>query len=103
MFSHSVPRRRAARARLPAPVRRSKVRALYEQLGVSSVMVIGGSGQYFDVADTVVMMESYSGAHARTHSLPHFCAVSNALEKAPLRHTALTARALPVHVSQRTT
>ncbi|MFV1994996.1 MAG: P-loop domain-containing protein, partial [Verrucomicrobiales bacterium] len=36
-----------------------KVRALYEERGVSSVLVIGGSGDYFEVADTVVMMDAY--------------------------------------------
>ena len=38
----------------------SKVRALYDSLGVSSILVIGGSGDYFEVADKVVMMEAYS-------------------------------------------
>jgi predicted ABC-class ATPase len=32
---------------------------LYDELGVSSILVIGGSGDYFSVADTVVMMDSY--------------------------------------------
>mmetsp|Transcript_12207 Transcript_12207/g.19718 ORF Transcript_12207/g.19718 Transcript_12207/m.19718 type:complete len:441 (+) Transcript_12207:864-2186(+) len=36
-----------------------KIRKLYEELDVSSVLVIGGSGDYFDVADRVVMMQSY--------------------------------------------
>lgn len=36
-----------------------KVRALYAERGVSSVLVIGGSGDYFEVADTVVMMDCY--------------------------------------------
>ncbi|KAL6062562.1 Isopentenyldiphosphate delta-isomerase [Balamuthia mandrillaris] len=36
-----------------------KIRSLYEDYGVSSVLVIGGSGDYFDVADNVIMMESY--------------------------------------------
>lgn len=36
-----------------------KVRSMYADLGVSSVLVIGGSGDYFDVADTVIMMQSY--------------------------------------------
>ncbi len=36
-----------------------KVRSLYEDKGVSSILVIGGSGDYFEVADTVVMMDSY--------------------------------------------
>ena len=36
-----------------------RVRELYDVHGVSSVIVMGGSGDYFDVADTVVMMDSY--------------------------------------------
>ena len=36
-----------------------KIRSLYEDHGVSSVLVIGGSGDYFDVADCVVMLDSY--------------------------------------------
>lgn len=36
-----------------------KVRQLYEEHGVSTVLVIGGSGDYFDAADTVIMMDEY--------------------------------------------
>jgi predicted ABC-class ATPase len=36
-----------------------KVRQLYRDLGVSSIIVIGGSGDYFDVADLVVCMKQY--------------------------------------------
>ena len=36
-----------------------KVRQLYEELGVSTILVIGGSGDYFDVADRVIMMDEY--------------------------------------------
>ncbi|MFO7849290.1 MAG: ABC-ATPase domain-containing protein [Spirochaetia bacterium] len=36
-----------------------KVRQLYTDLGVSTVLVIGGSGDYFDVADTVISMNAY--------------------------------------------
>lgn len=36
-----------------------KVRSLYNERGISSVLVIGGSGDYFDVADNVVMMDCY--------------------------------------------
>jgi len=36
-----------------------RVRELYDNHGVSSVIVMGGSGDYFDVADTVIMMDSY--------------------------------------------
>lgn len=37
----------------------AKVRALHEQMGVSSIIVIGGCGDYFSVADHVIMMENY--------------------------------------------
>jgi len=36
-----------------------KVRQMYEELGVSTVIVMGGSGDYFDVADRVIMMDTY--------------------------------------------
>ncbi|MGI6485506.1 MAG: P-loop domain-containing protein [Tepidanaerobacteraceae bacterium] len=36
-----------------------RVKALYKQKQVSTVLVIGGSGDYFDVADHVIMMEEY--------------------------------------------
>ncbi|MGQ9695597.1 MAG: ABC-ATPase domain-containing protein [Thermodesulfobacteriota bacterium] len=36
-----------------------KVRQLYRDLGVSTVLVMGGSGDYFEVADRVIMMENY--------------------------------------------
>lgn len=36
-----------------------KVRQLYTDLGVSSIIVIGGSGDYFDVADHVICMKQY--------------------------------------------
>ncbi|MFW5784750.1 MAG: ABC-ATPase domain-containing protein [Chitinispirillaceae bacterium] len=36
-----------------------KVRQLYAQYGVSTILVIGGSGDYFDVADTVIRMDEY--------------------------------------------
>jgi len=36
-----------------------KVRQLYREHGVSTVLVMGGSGDYFDVADTVIAMDAY--------------------------------------------
>ncbi len=36
-----------------------RVRELYDELGVSTVLVMGGSGDYFGVADTVIMMHEY--------------------------------------------
>ncbi|HZU05404.1 MAG TPA: ABC-ATPase domain-containing protein [Chloroflexota bacterium] len=36
-----------------------RVRQLYTELGVSTILVLGGSGDYFDVADTVIAMHAY--------------------------------------------
>lgn len=36
-----------------------RVREIYERHGVSSILVLGGSGDYLDVADTVLAMEEY--------------------------------------------
>ncbi|RMF87327.1 MAG: ATPase [Nitrospinota bacterium] len=36
-----------------------KVKQIYQDLGVSTILVMGGSGDYFDVADYVLMMDSY--------------------------------------------
>lgn len=36
-----------------------QVRSLYEDIGVSTILVMGGSGDYFEVADTVIAMDEY--------------------------------------------
>ena len=36
-----------------------RARQLHEERGVSTVVVVGGSGDYFDVADTVIAMKEY--------------------------------------------
>ncbi|MEG4105358.1 ABC-ATPase domain-containing protein [Microcoleus sp. S13_C5] len=36
-----------------------KVRQLYADYGVSTILVMGGSGDYFDVADTVIAMDNF--------------------------------------------
>ena len=36
-----------------------KVRQLYTDYGVSTILVMGGSGDYFDVADTIIAMENF--------------------------------------------
>ncbi|GAB0496882.1 hypothetical protein MMPV_008203 [Pyropia vietnamensis] len=38
----------------------ARIRSLYERAGVSSVLVIGGAGDYFEVADSVIMMDCYA-------------------------------------------
>ncbi len=36
-----------------------RVRELYESFGVSTILVMGGSGDYFDAADRVILMHEY--------------------------------------------
>lgn len=36
-----------------------RARQLFDELGISTVLVVGGSGDYFDVADTVIAMRAY--------------------------------------------
>ncbi len=48
-----------ARDREPITPFVDRVRELHRSLGVSSVIVVGGSGDYLDVADTVIMMDAY--------------------------------------------
>ena len=54
-----------------------RVRHLHETHGVSAVLVMGGSGDYFEAADTVIRMEDWRAADATTEaravarSLPH--------------------------------
>lgn len=39
-----------------------RARALHREQGVSTVLVVGGSGDYFDVADTVIALREYEPA-----------------------------------------
>lgn len=52
-----------------------RVRALHADRGVSTVLVVGGSGDYLDVADTVIVMRDYepldAGAAARAVAREH--------------------------------
>lgn len=36
-----------------------KVKPLFDEVGVSTILIIGGSGDYFDVADHIIMMDEY--------------------------------------------
>ncbi|CAM3725172.1 ABC-ATPase domain-containing protein [Alkalicoccus chagannorensis] len=36
-----------------------RVRQLFDEKGISTILVLGGSGDYFDVADRVIMMDEY--------------------------------------------
>jgi len=69
-------------ARMQALVRKEtltplidRVREMHRELGVSTVLVTGGSGDYLDVADTIVLMEDYlprdAGVEAREVARAH--------------------------------
>lgn len=45
-----------------------KVKKLYQDLGVSTILVMGGSGDYFEVADTVIMMDTYRPRYMTKHA-----------------------------------
>ncbi|MDH7496940.1 MAG: ABC-ATPase domain-containing protein [Syntrophomonadaceae bacterium] len=51
--------RLVAKEREPITPFIDRVRQLYEEHGVSTVLVMGGAGDYFEVADTVIMMDAY--------------------------------------------
>ncbi|MCL6635278.1 MAG: ABC-ATPase domain-containing protein [Peptococcaceae bacterium] len=48
-----------ARDREPITPFVDKVRQLYTDMSVSTILVMGGSGDYFDAADLVIMMDQY--------------------------------------------
>ncbi|WP_294156104.1 ABC-ATPase domain-containing protein [uncultured Clostridium sp.] len=35
------------------------VKSLYDKLGISTILVVGSSGDFFDIADTIIQMDSY--------------------------------------------
>lgn len=53
------------------------VRSLYDEIGVSSILVIGGSGDFFDVADNIVVMDCYE-CHDATSRAKEIAAKSEA-------------------------
>ena len=67
-----------------------RVKELYEKLGVSTVLVMGGCGDYFEVADTVIRMRDFrpEDATAEAHRIA-------AEQRAPRRSDARRALAAP--------
>ncbi|MGP1371574.1 MAG: ABC-ATPase domain-containing protein [Almyronema sp.] len=51
-----------AKAKEPITPFIDKIRPLYSDYGISTLLVMGGSGDYFDVADTVIALDSYQPA-----------------------------------------
>lgn len=59
MIRDELMRQLITRDREPITPFIDQVRNLYRQHGVSTVLVMGGSGDYFAVADTIIAMDSY--------------------------------------------
>ena len=75
----------------------ARVRELYEHHGISSIIVVGGVGDYLDVADTVVLMDEYRPRDAteRARAIAAETPVDmRALQVPPSPHLPPRARAL---------
>lgn len=59
MIRDDVMQRLVSREKEPITPFIEVVRSLYEQKGISTIIVVGSSGDFFDVADTVIQMDSY--------------------------------------------
>lgn len=62
-----------------------RVRQLWEERGVSSVLVVGGAGDYLDVADTVIQMDAYRprDVTARSRDVARALPLGEARPRAP--------------------
>ncbi|MCA9754558.1 MAG: ABC-ATPase domain-containing protein [Candidatus Eisenbacteria bacterium] len=59
MIRDPLMERLLARDREPIQPYLHQARTLFEHLGVSSILVVGGSGEYFRVADRVLVLDTY--------------------------------------------
>lgn len=57
-----------AKEREPITPFLDKIRQLYDNYGVSTVLVMGGSGDYFEVADTVLALTDYAPENVTTQA-----------------------------------
>lgn len=76
------------------------VRKIYQQLRISTILVIGGTGDYFDVADYVLMMDSYHCQDATERAktiVAKFGSTATALDESekPLCVTSASPRGIP--------
>lgn len=59
-----------------------RVRELYESVGVSSVLVIGGSGEFLSVADQIILMDNFVPKNV-TQEAKHLCEHDKPSERIP--------------------
>ncbi|KAJ1938069.1 hypothetical protein GGF37_004949, partial [Kickxella alabastrina] len=70
----------------------ARVRELWEAKGVSSMLVIGGCGDYLDVADTVIDMCEYAPADATARARDIVAHIPVLLEPAPTEYGPVPCR-----------
>ncbi len=61
-----------------------RVREIYNNFGVSTIIVLGGSGDYFDVADKVIMLKNYIPYDVSEEAKKIALEVKNNRKKEPL-------------------
>lgn len=54
-----------------------RVKRLYTELGISTVMVIGGSGDFFEVADIVLQFDKYEAFNVTKRAKEIACKFSS--------------------------
>ena len=59
MIRDDVMQRLVAKEKEPITPFIEVVKGLYDEKGISTIIVVGSSGDYFDIADTVIQMDSY--------------------------------------------
>ena len=72
-----------------------RVRALYDVFGVSSVLVMGGCGDYFEEADTVIMMRDYKPLDV-TVEAHRIARETNAIDKEEISEPRVIRPRIPV-------
>jgi predicted ABC-class ATPase len=73
-----------------------KVRQLYDELGISTVLVMGGSGDYFPMADHVIQMTDYCPADVTRRAHAIAAAVSHQRTAEGGRHFGRIRRRIPL-------
>ena len=75
----------------------ARIRELYAEYGISTIIVMGGSGDYFDVADTVIMMDCYEPRNVtnEARALSHELRINTLDKTAPLAKFSLTSNRKP--------
>ncbi len=75
-----------------------RVRELYEAVGVSSVLVIGGSGEFLSVADQIILMDNFVPKNV-TQEAKKLCEHDKPRERTPLTKWEIERKITTDHLS----